>query len=86
VFADFDIDTSGRVFLVRISFDGYGCCETGTNIARMPLNESHTLIESVAVDDFDCEEIRDILRRYFQQNDDVIWREALVEHELINVR
>jgi hypothetical protein len=25
VFADFDVDADGRVFAVRVSFDGYGC-------------------------------------------------------------
>jgi hypothetical protein len=26
VFADFDVGDDGRVVLLRISFDGYGCC------------------------------------------------------------
>jgi hypothetical protein len=86
VFADFDIDLDGRVFLVRISFDGYGCCPTGSNIARLSLSESRIFIESVAANDLDREEIREILSRYFEQNADFMWRDALEEHELINVR
>src|SRR5262245_65111891 len=27
VFADFDVDADGYVFLRRISFDGHGCCD-----------------------------------------------------------
>jgi hypothetical protein len=84
-FADFDIDPNGSVFLVRISFDGYGCCQTGTNITRMPLNESGILVEAVNADDVDRKDIRDILSWYFQQNDNVIWRDALEEFELVKV-
>ena len=83
VFADFNIGSDGRVYLVRISFDGYGCCETEGKVARMPLDESHTLVELVNTDDVNRDEIREILFRYFDQNQNVIWRDALVEHELL---
>lgn len=86
VFADFDIDPDGRVFLIRISFDGYGCCDTGGNISRMAMDDSRTLSQLVETDDVDCDEVRQILRRYFQLNKEVIWRDALEEHELINIR
>ena len=61
VFADFNIDSDGRVYLVRISFDGYGCCATEGKVARMPLDESHTLVKLVSTDDVNRDEIRDIL-------------------------
>ena len=83
VFADFNIDSDGRVFLVRISFDGYGCCETEGKVARMPLEESHKLVELVNTDDVNRDEIREILYRYFDQNQNVIWRDALEDHELL---
>ena len=83
VFADFNIDSNGRVYLVRISFDGYGCCVTDDGVTRLPLDESHTLVKLVDADDADCDEIRDILYRYFDQNQNVIWRDALLEHELL---
>ena len=84
VFADFNIDSDGRVYLVRISFDGYGCCATEGKVARMPLDESHTLVKLVNTDDVNRDEIREILYRYFDQNQNVIWQDALVEHELLN--
>jgi hypothetical protein len=82
-FADFSIDSDGLVYLVRISFDGYGCCATEGKVARMPLDESHTLVKLVNTDDVNRDEIREILYRYFDQNQNVIWRDALVEHELL---
>ena len=68
---------------MRISFDGYGCCATEGKVARMPLDESHTLVKLVKTDDVNRDEIREILYRYFDQNQNVIWRDALVDHELL---
>ncbi len=83
VFADFNIDSDGRVYLVRISFDGYGCCATEDKVARMPLDESQTLVKLVDTDDVNRDKIREILYRYFDQNQNVIWLDALVEHQLL---
>jgi hypothetical protein len=83
VFADFNIDSDDRVYLERISFDGYGCCATEGNVARMPVDESHTLVNLVNTDDVNRDEVRDILYRYFDQNQNAISRDALKEHELL---
>jgi hypothetical protein len=83
VFADFDIDPEGRVYLVRISFDGYGCCRTEGEAARMPLDDSRTLVSCVDANDVNRDEVREILYRYFDQNKGVIWPDALDEHELL---
>ena len=46
VFADFDVDEDRRVFLVRMSFDGYGCCDTaGTE--TMGESDSQRLLEMI---------------------------------------
>ena len=86
VFADFNMDPDGRVYLVRISFDGYGCCATEGKVARIPLEESHAFVELVNTDDVNRDEMREILYRYFDDNQDVIWRDALIEHELLKRR
>jgi len=83
ILADFNIDSDERVYLVRISFDGYGCCATEGKIARMPLDESHTLVKLVNTDDVYRDEIREILYRYFDRNQNAIWRDALEEHDLL---
>src|SRR5688572_11413990 len=42
VFADFDVDDEGRVFLRRISFDGYGCCHG--NFKKMSVGDSRLVL------------------------------------------
>ena len=83
VFADFDIDSDGQAYIVRISFDGYGCCATEGKVAHMPLDESQTLVALIGADDVNRDEVREILYRYFDKNQNAIWRDALVEHELL---
>jgi len=83
VFADFNIDSDGRVHLVRISFDGYGCCATEGKVACMTADESNALVQRVNINDVNHDEVRDILYRYFEQNQDVLWRDALADHDLL---
>lgn len=83
VFADFDVDSEERVHLVRISFDGHGCCPTEGKATKMPVGESRTFVRLVNSADVNCDQLRDLLYRYFEQNQGVIWRHALENHELI---
>lgn len=83
VFADFDVDSDGRAYLIRISFDGYGCSGTEGEVTRIPVAESKALVKLVEMDDVNRDDIREILYRYFDQNQNVIWRDALVEHGLL---
>lgn len=83
VFADFNLDSDGRAYLVRISFDGYGCCDTEGKVTRLSLDESQTLIKQFVADDVNRDEVREILHRYFDQNKNVIWRHALEEYALL---
>jgi len=81
VFADFDVDADGAVFAVRVSFDGYGCCET-PSIGRMNAEDSATLlamVEEGAISPLAAP----ILRGYFRHNTDAIWSDALAEHGLL---
>ncbi|HEY3788480.1 MAG TPA: hypothetical protein VGL71_06475, partial [Urbifossiella sp.] len=62
---------------------GFGCCVTEGKVSRLSIEESHSLIRRInSADEVNCDEIRTILYRYFAQNCHVIWRDALVEHEL----
>jgi len=85
VFADFDIDQYGRVYLLRISFDGYGCCRTSETSSRMSLGQSAQFAGLIENEQFDSEEFVDLLLHYFKENDDVIWKDALEEHKLLPV-
>lgn len=83
VFADFDVDPDGRVFAVRVSFDGYGCCDAPADIRRMSTTDSEALLAMVERHALDVEAAERVLRAYFRQTRDVIWSDALAEHDLI---
>jgi hypothetical protein len=81
VFADFEVDEDGRAFLVRISFDGYGCCDG--EFRKMSSADSRTLIAAVERGSFEDPKIGTVLRSYFQENAGMIWEDALTTHALL---
>ena len=83
VFADFDIDDEGRIFLIRISFDGYGCCETAEFARTMSPQDSRDFITLIEDNRANSLEMRSILSGFLKENSDVIWEDALLDHELI---
>ncbi len=83
VFADFDTDDAGIVSLHRISFDGFGCCEPIASTTKMNAEASHSLLHAMASGDLETLQVEDILRKYFRENADVIWSDALTEHDLL---
>ena len=86
VFADFSIDQKGCIYLVRISFDGYGCHSLGNNAQAssvMNADDSHAFKNLLENKDFDNPIIGDILSRYFQHIKDIVWEDALIDHQLI---
>ena len=83
VFADFDVDEEGRVCLLRISFDGYGCCHAGDGFRKMSPESSRLLVAAVDSGAIEDEAVEAALRGFFRENSDRIWSEALTEHELL---
>ena len=83
VFADFDTDDAEMIFLRRISFDGFGCCNVGNSITKMPAGDSRLLLDAIARDEMGSIQVEEILRKYFRENKDVIWSDALAEHNLL---
>lgn len=85
VFADFDIDQNDCLYLVRISFDGYGCCrvETDNGIGRIESKRSNYLIKHIQTDYSTDHEASKILMEYFNANKKWLWEDALKKHGLI---
>jgi hypothetical protein len=83
VFADFDTDDTDVISLRRISFDGYGCCEAAESVTRMSPGDSRLLLDAIAGSDLGSPEVEETLRRYFRENKEVIWGDALAEHDLL---
>ena len=83
VFADFDLDPDGRLFLVRISFDGYGCCIAPAGMPRLNLGDSATFLAMRERGAFDADVAAPILSAYFSEHRDLLWPDALQEHDLL---
>jgi hypothetical protein len=83
VFADFDTDDAGIISLRRISFDGFGCCRVGESITKMSVGDSRLLLDAIARGELGGIQIGEVLRRYFQENKEEIWSDALAEHDLL---
>ena len=81
-FADFNVDADGRVFAVRVSFDGYGCCDAPANVGRMDAHDSDALLAMVKQGSIDAR-ASDVLRAYFQENRHAFWSDALADHGLV---
>jgi len=82
VFADFDVDPDGRLFAVRVSFDGYGCCRAPADVGRMNLRDSVALLAMVDAGTI-LPDAEPTLRRYFRENRDTFWADALTRHDLL---
>jgi len=83
-FADFDLDSTDRLTLRRVSFDGYGCCRTEGVVSQMDAADSCLLTNAVCDNTVNTDPIRNLLRRYFTANSESIWIDALTEHELLD--
>ncbi len=84
VFADFDMDAGEeRLYLVCVSFDGYGCCSLSGEVGRMSREESQLLLAMAAKGEIDEGAVESILRKYFARNARVLWEDALRRYELL---
>ncbi|WP_341237061.1 hypothetical protein [uncultured Limnobacter sp.] len=83
VFADFNINQAGCLYLVRISFDGYCCCTPEIGIGVIETKSSKILISAIESNNLNSPQASDILRSYFLANKDFIWEDSLLEHKLI---
>lgn len=81
VFLDFNVTSEKRIYLIRISFDSYGCC-TIENIKHLSLQSSADFIKESAKENLDQERISKIILEVIKMNSDNIWQEALEEYEL----
>jgi hypothetical protein len=80
VFADFDVDGADCVFLQRISFDGFGCCDG--QFQTMSPEDSRRVLAAVERGAVDEAELEAAFRRYFRANSGKIWSDALASHDL----
>lgn len=83
VFMDFGHEYD-IVRLVRISFDGYGCCDLDRDtIIPMNSQDSSEFLSMYSAWTLDQSKMRDILRRTIEDNKSSIWNDALREYHLL---
>lgn len=86
VFIDLNIDNKKCFYLVRISFDGYGCCRLSESEQRqsvMNLQDSQRLKLLLDSRDFNNPSIGVIIGSFLHEIKDLVWEDALREHNLI---
>lgn len=83
VFADFQINEDGNLYLMRISYDTYGCCEPENKIMGIEITSTNQLISAIESNNLKTQTVTSILIGYFRAHKDVLWEDALLEHKLI---
>jgi hypothetical protein len=84
VFLDFNYTTTKRINLLRISFDGYGCCELGNEAKCLDEQSSKEFIHEIGKDILDQEKIPKLVLDLIRLNKDNIWTDALEEYKLVD--
>ena len=83
VFLDFNNDEKGRVCLIRISFDGFGCCNLGEKAISLNEEDSKKFKEMIVNNNRLNEDIFEaIIKRAISINKHLIWEDALKEYNL----
>ena len=83
VFLDFEDYNSVKVSLVRISFDGYGCCELDANSVPLNENDSITFKDIIKKDVIEQGILLRLVKQAIELNKDLIWKDAIEEYHLI---
>jgi len=84
VIADFDMG-GDTLFLVRISFDGYGCCNPtpDAGLSRFSKQQSVRLIKAINANTFTEVDVQELLKAYLTENSNDLWPDSLKHHNLI---
>ena len=82
VIIDFNKKENNKIYLVRISFDGFGCCEIGSKSIPLNKQESHDFRELMNFDNFDQKKLNQVIRKSVNLNQNHIWKDALFEYKL----
>lgn len=83
VFLDFNNCAGDKVSLIRISFDGYGCCELEERPIPLNRNDSRRFREIIQTNIEEQIEMLGIVKRAIKLNENSIWADALKEYNLI---
>jgi len=83
VFIDFNHSKDNRIFLVRISFDGYGCCNLDERAKYLDKENSQKFITEIKKEKLNQEKIEKLVKEAIKINKEYIWTDAIEEYGLI---
>lgn len=82
VFLDFKPVSGDRISLIRVSFDGYGCCDLEDVSAPLTKESSHLLKRIVQEGLIEQDSLSKIVREAIRLNIEHIWKDAITEYQL----
>lgn len=82
VFIDFNLNNNDQIYLQRISFDGYGCCEL-ENSKALDQKDSIKFVEEMTRETIDQKIIEELVKELIGLNLEQIWTDALEDYKLI---
>lgn len=69
--------------MIRISFDGYGCCNLEEKAVPLDLQDSKTFLAVMKQKKMDQQVVSEIVLKAIKLNQANIWEDALKAYELI---
>jgi len=83
VFLDFNRTYDDQIYLVRISFDDYGCCNLDEQTKHLNKEDSRIFIEEFEKVKLDQEKISILVKEVIKSNQEQIWTEPIEEYGLL---
>jgi hypothetical protein len=83
VFIDFNDCSNEQIRLIRISFDGYGCCNIERTGNPLDIDKSRVFKEQMAAGITDQELMLSLVKESILLNKEQLWIDALDEYALI---
>ncbi|RNC79655.1 MAG: hypothetical protein ED557_14120 [Balneola sp.] len=83
IFLDFNRSPDNRISLVRISFDGFGCCGLDESSIELSSKNSQDFISEMEKESLDQKVISELVYQIINANREHIWPEAIKEYGLL---
>ncbi len=83
VFIDFNSSPDNEISLIRISFDGFGCCNIDGKAKNLNLEDSQKFIQEINKEKLNQIAITELVKKAIRINKEFIWTDALEKYELI---